>query len=135
MHRRELSIDDDDVIIPNEENSDSESEVSTQPPTSIEKVLKYPFDVKNIRDKQVTTTGPFGYYPESCYDVSCFNSVKFVCGIVCKEIAILFPGYQFKIYAYRSKKKTSGTVIGRMRFNLKPDHKKKFVHINVDLLE
>ena len=135
MQRRELSIDLLDIIVPNQENSDSESETPFQIPSSIEKTLMYPFDIRNIHEKQVTSAGPFGSYPESCYDVTCFNSVKYTCGNVCKEIATLYPGFQFKIYAYRAKKKTSGTVIGKMRFLLKPDHKKKFVHVNVELLE
>lgn len=99
----------------------------------IEKELKYPFDMKNIKAREVVTLSSFGRYPDTCYDVTCFKSVEFTSKQVCFEVQKLYPDYQFKVYAYRAKKKSATTTIGKMVFNLKPDHQKKFVHINVEL--
>lgn len=105
------------------------------PPSRIEKHLKFPFDMKNIKPVMVTTFDSFGRYKEEVYNVSCFNSVKFECSRVCKEVAKYYPGYEYKIYAYRAKKLAKGTVINKIVFNLKKDNKKKFIHIDISLHE
>ena len=96
--------------------------------------MKYPFDIKNLIPRDMRITNQFGSVNTKTYDITCFSSAKYHLGIVGYDIKKEYPGYEYQIYAYRAIKKTEGTLITKLKLDFNVDHKKKFVHVNVELL-
>ena len=97
--------------------------------------MKYPIDIKNIVPRKVVLNDAFSSVQTPVYDVTCFSSVRYHLGRVGYEIKARHPGFQYKIYAYRSTKRFQGTVVSKLRLDYNVDKKKGFVHVNVELLE
>ena len=96
--------------------------------------MKYPFDIKNIIPRDMRITNQFGSVNTTTYDITCFRSAKYNLGAVGYDIKKEYPGYEYQIYAYRAIKKTENTLITKLKLDFNVDHKKKFVHVNVELL-
>lgn len=96
--------------------------------------LKYPFDIVNLKAKELLVREIGSSIMTQTWDVSCFSTVKYQLSQLDRAIAKEYPGFQHRIYAYRSSKKGVGTVIDKMKFSYKIDHNSKFVHVNVELI-
>lgn len=96
--------------------------------------LKYPFDIVNIKPRELLVREIGSSVMTKTFDVSCFSTVKFHLSQLDRQIAKDYVGYEHKVYAYRSSKKGVGTVIDKMKFCFKIDHNSKFVHVNVELI-
>ena len=120
-----------------EENTESEpTKEVTGPSKKTETIeMKYPIDIKNIVPRNVLLNDAFGSVNTPVYDVTCFNSVKYHLGRVGYDIKAQYPGYEYKIYAYRATKRFQGTAVNKLKLDFNVDKKKKFVHVNVELLE
>ena len=124
-----IPLDDDLELEPLSE--EEEPKVYQNPPSFVE--LKYPFDIKNLHVREVMVHDNFGCSKQQVYDVSCFSSAQYVTKSIGFTVSKLYPGYQYRIYSYRAVKRMKGTEVKRMKFIYKIDHKKEFVHVNVEL--
>ena len=97
--------------------------------------LKYPIDIVNLIPRNVLLNDAFSSVMTPVYDITCFNSVKYHLGRVGYDIKAQYPGYEYKIYAYRATKRFQGTAVNKLKLDYNVDKKKKFVHVNVELLE
>ena len=96
--------------------------------------LNYPINISKLITREMILKDPFSSVNTKVYDITCFSSVKFHLGKTSREISEAYPGYEYKIYAYRATKKAPGEVIERLKLFFKFDHSKKFIHVNVELL-
>ena len=119
-----------------EESQSEPTKEVTGPSKKTETIeMKYPIDIVNITPRNVLLNDAFGSVKTPVFDVTCFNSVKYHLGRVGYDIRAQYPGYEYKIYAYRATKRFQGTVVSKLRLDFNVDQKKKFVHVNVELLE
>ena len=124
-----------DLELVEEPQSEPTKEV-TGPSKKTETIeMKYPIDIVNITPRNVLLNDAFSSVKTPVYDVTCFSAVKFNLARVGNEIRAQYPGYEYKIYAYRSCKRFQGTVVSKLKLDFNVDRKKKFVHVNVELLE
>lgn len=96
--------------------------------------LKYPFDIVNLKPKEILVKDIGSSVMTQTWDVTCFSTVKFHLSKLDRQISKDYPGCQHKIYAYRATKKGDNTLITKMKFSYKIDHFTKFVHVNVELI-
>ena len=96
--------------------------------------LKYPFNIVNLKAKEILVKDIGSSVMTQTWDVTCFSTVKFHLSQIDRQIAKDYPGYQHKIYAYRATKKGDSTLIDKMKFSYKVDNYTKFVHVNVELI-
>lgn len=99
--------------------------------------LKYPFDIKNIKHKIISTSSPFCSHSDvQTYDVQTFNAIKYECNMKMKNLKRDMPEFTHKIYAYRSTSflPKGCTVVSRIRFNTNVNKYKNETHTNVELL-
>lgn len=124
-----------DLELAEEPQSEPTKEV-TGPSCKTEIVeMKYPIDIKNIIPRDVRISDVFCSVKTPVYDVTCFNSVKYHLSRVGYDIKAQYPGYEYKIYAYRATKRFHGTAVNKLKLDFNVNPKKKFVHVNVELLE
>lgn len=97
--------------------------------------LKTPIDIVNLIPRNVLLTDAFSRVQTTVYDISSFSRVKYHLGRVGYDIRAQYPGYEYKIYTYRATKRFQGTVVSKLKLDYNVDKKKKFVHVNVELLE
>jgi hypothetical protein len=96
--------------------------------------MKYPIDVKNLIVRNTKVFDMFGSTMQKTYDVSTFSSIQFHLRQTGAKITTKYPGYQYRIYAYRATWRSENPVITKLRLNYNIDNTKKFVHVNVELL-
>ena len=99
--------------------------------------LKYPFDIKNIKSRNMSIFSPFSSSAEvKTYDVQCFGAVKHECTKLMKKMMGERPEYNHKIYAYRavSKLPESSTQVYRIKFTTQVVTSKLETHTNMELL-
>ena len=122
-------------LVPEESQSEPTKEVTGQSKKTETIEMKYPIDIVNITPRNVLLNDAFSSVMTPVYDVSSFSSVKYNLGRVGYDIRTQYPGYEFRIYSYRATKKYKGTVVNRLKLDFNINHKKRFVHVNLELLE
>lgn len=95
--------------------------------------LKYPINISNLIPRDTVVTDAFGRCAQKTYDVTCFSSIKFVMTQLGYALRELNPDYHWRVYAYRSTRKTKEDEICNLRLHFNLDHTKKFIHVNVEL--
>ena len=124
-----------DLELVEEPKSEPTKEVTGQSKKTETIEMKYPIDIVNITPRNVLLNDAFSSVMTPVYDVSSFSSVKYNLGRVGYDIRTQYPGYEFRIYSYRATKKYKGTVVNRLKLDFNINHKKRFVHVNLELLE
>jgi len=96
--------------------------------------LKYPFNIGKLYPRQIDSSDDFRSLKKTVYDVSLFSSMRFLLNThPKKEIMNKYPGWKYRIYAYRTVSKTKDSDIKQVVLAHKYDKRNKFIHVDVEL--
>ena len=97
--------------------------------------LKYPINISRLIPRDSVLIDAFGRCATKTLDITCFSSVKFVMTQLGFAIRNQHPDFHWRVYAYRSIRKTKEDVVGNLKLDFNIDLAKKFIHVNVELLK